>query len=128
MGLLFAVSSGLSLGKEGPFIHIGAAIGENVSRLFGRFRENEARRREILSASAACGLSVAFTAPIGGVLYSLEEVSYYFPHRVLWLTFICAAIGAVILEKANPEGLGTLTIQARASWLSRTRGRSTTLR
>lgn len=40
------------------------------------------KRREILSASAAAGVAVAFGAPIGGVLFSLEEVSYYFPPKV----------------------------------------------
>ena len=41
------------------------------------------KRREILSAAAAAGVAVAFGAPIGGVLFSLEEVSYYFPPKVL---------------------------------------------
>ena len=40
------------------------------------------KRREILSAAAAAGVAVAFGAPIGGVLFSLEEVSYYFPPKV----------------------------------------------
>lgn len=39
------------------------------------------KRREILSAAAAAGVAVAFGAPIGGVLFSLEEVSYYFPPK-----------------------------------------------
>ena len=40
-----------------------------------------AKRREILSAACAAGVSVAFGAPIGGTLFSLEEVSYYFPPK-----------------------------------------------
>lgn len=43
-----------------------------------------AKRREILSAACAAGVAVAFGAPIGGVLFSLEEVSYFFPAKVMW--------------------------------------------
>jgi chloride channel 3/4/5 len=43
--------------------------------LFPKYGRNEAKKREILSAAAAAGVSVAFGAPIGGVLFSLEEVS-----------------------------------------------------
>lgn len=46
-----------------------------MSYLFPKYGRNEAKKREILSAAAAAGVSVAFGAPIGGVLFSLEEVS-----------------------------------------------------
>lgn len=49
-----------------------------------RHSSSIAKRREILSAASAAGVSVAFGAPIGGVLFSLEEVSYYFPPKVMW--------------------------------------------
>jgi chloride channel 3/4/5 len=45
-----------------------------------------------LSASAASGVAVAFGAPIGGVLFSLEEVSYYFPSKTLFRTFFCCIV------------------------------------
>jgi H+/Cl- antiporter ClcA len=60
--------------------------------------------REMLSAAAAAGVSVAFGAPIGGVLFSLEEVSYYFPLKTLWRSFFCALIAAFSLRAMNPFG------------------------
>jgi len=51
------------------------STGNILSYLFPKYGRNEAKKREILSAAAAAGVSVAFGAPIGGVLFSLEEVS-----------------------------------------------------
>ena len=65
---------------------------------------NEAKKREILSAASAAGVSVAFGAPIGGVLFSLEEVSYYFPLKTLWRSFFCALVAAFVLQSINPFG------------------------
>jgi len=56
-------------------VHIVSCIGNILSYLFPKYGRNEAKKREILSAAAAAGVSVAFGAPIGGVLFSLEEVS-----------------------------------------------------
>lgn len=74
IALIFSVSSGLSIGKEGPYVHIGTCIGNICCRLFSKFNRNDGKRREVLSASAASGVAVAFGAPLGGVLFSLEEV------------------------------------------------------
>ena len=104
IGLAMSVASGLSLGKEGPFVHIVCCIGNIVSRFFDKYETNEAKRREILSAASAAGVAVAFGAPIGGVLFSLEEVSYFFPPKVMWRSFFCAMIAAVTLKFLNPFG------------------------
>lgn len=65
----FDVTSGLSLGKEGPMVHLACCIGNIFSYIFPKYGLNEAKKREILSASAAAGVSVAFGAPIGGVMF-----------------------------------------------------------
>lgn len=77
-------------------------IDQIVSKLFPKYHYNEGKKREILSAASAAGVAVAFGAPTGGVLFSLEEVSYYFPAKVLWRTFFCANIAALGLSILNP--------------------------
>ncbi|XP_075230010.1 chloride channel protein 3 isoform X3 [Lycorma delicatula] len=104
VGIMLSVSAGLSLGKEGPMVHIACCIGNIFSYLFPKYGRNEAKKREILSAAAAAGVSVAFGAPIGGVLFSLEEVSYYFPLKTLWRSFFCALVAAFVLHSINPFG------------------------
>ncbi|WVQ81895.1 hypothetical protein IAT38_004022 [Cryptococcus sp. DSM 104549] len=111
-GLALSVASGLSLGKEGPLVHISSCVGNIVSRLFIKFECNEAKRREVLSAACAAGVAVAFGAPVGGVLFSLEEVSYYFPPKVMWRSFWCAAVAAITLKTLNPFGNGSLVLFA----------------
>lgn len=63
---------------------------QNINVFMIIFWLSIAKKREILSAASAAGVSVAFGAPIGGVLFSLEEVSYYFPYKTLWRSFFCA--------------------------------------
>lgn len=104
VGIMLAVASGLSLGKEGPMVHMACCTGNILAYLFPKYGRNEAKKREILSAASAAGVSVAFGAPIGGVLFSLEEVSYYFPLKTLWRSFFCALVAAFILQSINPFG------------------------
>ncbi|XP_067946446.1 H(+)/Cl(-) exchange transporter 4-like [Watersipora subatra] len=103
-GLILAVASGLSLGKEGPLVHVACCLGNILSYFFPKYRKNEAKKREVLSASAAAGVSVAFGAPVGGVLFSLEEASYYFPMKTLWRSFFSALVAAFVLRSINPFG------------------------
>ncbi|KAI9780466.1 MAG: hypothetical protein M1839_006740 [Geoglossum umbratile] len=75
LALILSVASGLSLGKEGPYVHIATCVGNIACRMFSKYNHNDGKRREVLSASAASGVAVAFGAPIGGVLFSLEEAA-----------------------------------------------------
>jgi chloride channel 3/4/5 len=106
IALILSVASGLSLGKEGPYVHIATCIGNIACRLFPKYSRNDGKLREVLSASAACGVAVAFGAPLGGVLFSLEEVSYYFPPKTLFRTFFCSIVATLSLKFLNPYGTG----------------------
>ncbi|UPX21233.1 chloride channel [Ascochyta rabiei] len=110
LGLCLAVASGLWLGKEGPLVHVACCSANLFMKLFGTVNGNEARKREVLSAAAAAGISVAFGAPVGGVLFSLEQLSYYFPDKTMWSSFVCAMVAAVTLQAFNPFRTGKLVL------------------
>lgn len=100
----------MCLGKEGPFVHISTCVGYLVARHFPKYHDNGRKMREMLSAACAAGLSVAFGAPIGGVLFSYEEISTYFPRKVLWRAFLCSLCAAMVLKALNPTGTGKLVL------------------
>ncbi|KAJ2486450.1 hypothetical protein EV174_001115 [Coemansia sp. RSA 2320] len=108
VGVVLSVASGLSIGKEGPMVHIACCCCNVFSRGFKRIRSNEVERRELLSAASAAGISVAFGSPIAGVLFSLEQVSYYFSAKTMWRSLFCAAVAAVTLKFFNPFRNGKL--------------------
>lgn len=110
LGLCLAVASGLWLGKEGPLVHVACCCANLFMKLSPGLNENEARKREVLSAAAASGISVAFGSPIGGVLFSLEQLSYYFPDKTMWQSFVCAMVAAVTLQAFNPFRTGKLVL------------------
>jgi chloride channel 3/4/5 len=72
VGAIFAVASGLPLGKEAPLIHIGACVANLVGPLFPKYAHNGKQLREVICAGSAAGISAAFGAPIGGVLFAYE--------------------------------------------------------
>ncbi|KAK9455754.1 chloride channel [Dipodascopsis uninucleata] len=110
LGLCLASGSGLWLGKEGPLVHVACCCANIACRMSNGFRHNEARKREIFSAAAAAGIAVAFGAPIGGVLFSLEQVSYYYPDKTMWQSFVCAMVASVVIQLMNPFRTGKLVL------------------
>ncbi|KAJ3376481.1 H(+)/Cl(-) exchange transporter 3, partial [Lobulomyces angularis] len=60
VGLCLSVASGMSLGKEGPLVHVACCVGNIIPKFFKKYANNEAKRREILSCASAAGVSVAF--------------------------------------------------------------------
>ncbi|KAA6407624.1 MAG: voltage gated chloride channel [Lasallia pustulata] len=108
--LPLAIASGLSVGKEGPSVHYAVCTGNVISRFFEKYKRNAAKTREILSACAAAGVAVAFGSPIGGVLFSLEEMSSYFPLKTMWRSYFCALVATAVLAAMNPFRTGQLVM------------------
>ena len=86
---------GLSLGREGPSIQIGAAGGQAVSKVLCN---NKVEENYLITAGASAGLSAAFCAPLSGILFSLEEVHRSFSPNIL-IAATTAALTADVVSK-----------------------------
>lgn len=91
---ILGIGAGLSLGREGPSIQLGAATAQGVSRFLGRTSMEE---RYLITSGASAGLAAAFNAPLAGILFSLEELHRNFSILVL-LPSMAAAITATIIS------------------------------
>jgi CIC family chloride channel protein len=100
VGGVLAIGSGLVLGREGPTVHMGAAIGAEAAR---RVRLPDAEVRMLQTALGGAGLAVAFNAPIGGALFTLEEVTKSFRLRTVLATVLATstAVGCSRLITGN---------------------------
>lgn len=108
--LPLAIASGLSVGKEGPSVHYAVCVGNVISRFFSKYKKSASKTREILTATAGAGVAVAFGSPIGGVLFSLEEMASHFPLKTLWRSYFCALVATAVLATVNPFRTGQLVM------------------
>lgn len=80
IGGLFCMFAGLSLGREGPSIQLGAMTGQGVSRMLNRGKTEE---RYLITCGASAGLAAAFHAPLAGMMFALEEIHKGFSTSIL---------------------------------------------
>lgn len=107
-GSIFGVAAGFVVGKEGPMVHTGSCIanllGQGGSRKYHltwkwlRYFKNDRDRRDLITCGAAAGVAAAFRAPVGGVLFALEEAASWWRSALLWRTFFTTAVVAVVLR------------------------------
>eukprot|EP00931_Biecheleriopsis_adriatica_P041540 TRINITY_DN23734_c0_g2_i1.p1 TRINITY_DN23734_c0_g2~~TRINITY_DN23734_c0_g2_i1.p1 ORF type:complete len:860 (-),score=130.18 TRINITY_DN23734_c0_g2_i1:58-2637(-) len=99
VGIVFSVSAGLPCGKEGPMIHSGAIIGAVASKLnVGRTIEPfvySQETRDLVAAGAASGVAAAFGAPLGSVLFAVEEGTSHMNPEILMRLFVASGCAAL---------------------------------
>lgn len=93
LGGFLAIGSGLTLGREGPTVQMGGAVGEAISRWL---KVSSRERLTLISAGAGAGLAAAFNAPLSGLVFVLEEVQRDFQPIVFGAAFIAAAVADIV--------------------------------
>lgn len=153
VGTILSVSSGLVIGPEGPLVHIGAIFGASCSKLYGLLLSvipqgcfvhaegkkawsfiltdlshfaHDSERRDLVSIGAAAGFSAAFGAPVGGLLFALEEASSYFAQSMFLKTLaatatatFCLAVHHGNLSEYSVISLGNFHTSDRNIFLNR---------
>ena len=95
IGGVLAIGTGMSLGREGPSVQIGACVGQGLSQTS---RRTGFESRILMPAGAGAGLAAAFNAPLAGVIFGLEEMQKTISPAIL-LTGITASITAATVTE-----------------------------
>lgn len=115
---LLGLLSGLSIGREGPTVHIGASIMFALGRL-SRFPPHYIEKGLILAGGSA-GVAAAFNTPIAGVVFAIEELSRSFEEKtsgIILTAVIIAGITAISIH-GNYTYFGSVysVLPVGASW------------
>ncbi|NOH62685.1 H(+)/Cl(-) exchange transporter ClcA [Vibrio sp. RE88] len=95
-GGMGALGSGMVLGREGPTVQMGGAIGRMVTDLFQV--RNDDTKHSLLASGAAGGLAAAFNAPLAGIMFVVEEMRPQFRYSLISIrAVIISAISANIV-------------------------------
>ena len=94
-GGITALAAGLSVGREGPSIQMGASVGALISQ---KAKKTENEEIFLLTSGASAGLAAAFNAPLAGVLFALEEVHKNFSPIVLMSAMVSAVTADMVAK------------------------------
>jgi chloride channel protein, CIC family len=93
LAAIITIGSGLTLGRQGPTVQVGAGLAAGMSRLVPTSPDH---RRQMIAAGAGAGLAAAFNAPIAGVLFIIEELLQDLSGITLGTAIIASFIGGVV--------------------------------
>jgi len=105
-GITAVMAANLPSGAVGPLIHIGSSLGSLIMHRLRKYREKlnqssfhpfnqnsfDADERDFIAIGAGCGISAAFSAPVGGLMFIIEEASSFFELTVVARAFFACII------------------------------------
>lgn len=92
---VFSIGTGMSLGREGPSIQLGAGTGAFVSKLFGLKNIN---KDTLIAAGAGSAVAATFNAPLAGTIFVIEELLNRFSSSLLFPCLVATVTAATVAE------------------------------
>jgi H+/Cl- antiporter ClcA len=110
--------SGASIGREGPTVHLGAAIMYSL----GRYVHLPARylERGLIMTGGGAGIAAAFNTPLAGIIFAIEEMSRSFDRRnssMILIGVILAGMTGIYVHQDNYNYYGTSPVDIDFSWV-----------
>jgi CIC family chloride channel protein len=99
-GGLLGIGGGLALGREGPTVQMGGALGAAVAHWL---QVSPRERQTLIAAGAGAGLAAAFNAPLAGLAFVLEELQRHFAPAVFGATFVAALTADVVTRSVTGQ-------------------------
>ncbi len=118
--LLLSISllTGMTVGREGPSVHVGGALMDFTTR-FGNFPRSYVERGLILAGGGA-GIAASFNAPIAGAVFAIEELGRSFEKRnaslLLRTVLVASLVPVVVLGDYVFYGKLQANIESLTGW------------
>ncbi len=115
---VLALCSGASLGREGPTVHLGAAIMHSLGK-YAHLPEKYVERGLILTGGGA-GIAAAFNTPLAGIIFAIEEMARSFDRRnsgMMMIGVVLAGMTAIVVHQHNYSYYGTTPATLDFSWV-----------
>lgn len=90
---VLGIGTGLSLGREGPSVQLGAGAGSFVSRIF---KMNGSKRNKMIAAGAGSAIAATFNAPIAATIFVIEELVHFFSSALLFPVLIATVAASTV--------------------------------
>ena len=84
---------GLSLGREGPSVQLGAMAAKGVSKYLPNSKTDEKR---LLVCGSGAGLAATFSAPLAGFIFTLEEINKGFDRSIVIVGLVSAVVADLV--------------------------------
>jgi H+/Cl- antiporter ClcA len=115
---VLALCSGASLGREGPTVHLGAAILHSLGK-YAHLPASYYERGLILTGGGA-GIAAAFNTPLAGIIFAIEEMARSYDRRnsgMMLVGVVLAGMTAIVVRQTNYSYYGTTPATLDFSWV-----------